>query len=311
MSTTAVAPTIVVDVAADNALAARLVHPRADVIKALRIAIEKGLEIRSTRIRYQEDLDEARLLKLKWTAASIDLLTALFDGTAVADYCNDWVGKIFPEYAEFGNFVEQFYEEMEHRLGKLRTVLHRVEQGAEPATLVPAPTPSAVQAPAAQPAPQAVPQPAAVAKSVTLSAAVSPNTAGVVTHDAEPIGRVALLGTIPADPAHGAAIELLKRLNIAVSAAENPLVGGTDAAVFIVPSQPSDPAAVRVALFQLGCAVGRLGTSRVCVLQPAGAPQFEEAGVEHVLVDAAGGWQLHLARHLKQAGVAVDMNKLC
>ena len=134
MSTAAIAPAIVIDVAADNALAARLIHPRAEVTKALAIALEKGLEVRAFRIRYQEDLDEARLAKLKWTQATIDLLTALFDNTAVADYCNDWVGKIFPEYAELGNFVEQFYEEMEHRLGKLRTVLHRVEQGVDPAT---------------------------------------------------------------------------------------------------------------------------------------------------------------------------------
>ncbi len=294
MSTTAVAPAIVVDVAADNALAARLIHPRAEVIKALRIALEKGLEIRAFRILYQEDLDEARLAKLKWTQGTIDLLTALFDNTAVADYCNDWVGKIFPEYAALGNFVEQFYEEMEHRVGKLRTVLHRVEQGFEPPTTAavePGPTP---------------------ASSVTLAASVAPDHAGVVTHDAPPVAQVALLGAIADDAAHAAAVELLSRLNIAVQATETSLTAGvTDGAVFVVPSQPCDPAATRVALFQLGCAVGRLGTGRVCVLQPAGAPQFEEAGVEHVLIDAAGGWQLQLARHLKQAGIAVDMNKLC
>jgi hypothetical protein len=308
MSTTAVAPSIILDVVADNALAARLIHPRAEVIRALRVAIEKGLEIRSCRIRYQEDLDEARLAKLKWTQASIDLLTALFDNTAVADYCNDWVGKIFPEYAEFGNFVEQFYEEMEHRLGKLRTVLHRVEQGAEPS---PAPAASATSTSAT-----GTPASSTTATSTldaTLNATIAPNSAGVVTHDAEPIAQVALLGAIPADPAHGAAVMLLKRLNIgARPAAEDPLlIGATDGAVFIVSSQPSDPAAARAALFQIGYAVGRLGVHRVYVLQPAGAPQYPEAGVEHVLIDAAGGWQLQLARHFKQGGIAVDLNKLC
>jgi hypothetical protein len=33
----------------------------------------------------------------------------LFDSSAVADESNDWVGKIYPEYAEFGNRREQFY----------------------------------------------------------------------------------------------------------------------------------------------------------------------------------------------------------
>lgn len=294
MSTTALALAIVVDVAADNALAARLIHPRAEVIKVLRIALEKRLEIRAFRIRYQEDLDEARLAKLKWTQATIDLLTALFDNAAVADYCNDWVGKIFPEYAALGNFIEQFYEEMEHRLGKLRMVLHRVEQGFDPAA-----------AAAVEPA-------LSTATSATLAASVAPNSDGVVIDDAPPVAQVALLGASPAHPAHAAAVELLNRLNIAVQPAEKSLTSGaTDGAVFIVPAQPSDPAATRVALFQIGCAVGQLGVSRVCVLQPAGTPRFEEAGVEHVRIDAAGGWQLQLARHLKQAGIAVDMNKLC
>ncbi|MGB7157434.1 MAG: hypothetical protein WBD40_05175, partial [Tepidisphaeraceae bacterium] len=140
MSTATLASSIVVDVAADNALAARLIHPRADVVRALALAITKGDELRATRIRYQEDLDEARAKKLQWTQASIDLLSALFDNTSVADYCNDWVGKIFPEYAELGNFVEQFHEEMEHRVGKLRSVLARVEQ-------VPDTTPPVIAAP--------------------------------------------------------------------------------------------------------------------------------------------------------------------
>src|SRR5687768_12872847 len=128
---------ITVDVAADNALSTRLNHPRAEVAAALRVAIEKGGEIRDRRIRYQEDLDEARIAKLKWTAAALDLLNALFDNSSVADYCNDWVGKIFPEYAELGNFVEQFYEEMEYRLAKLRHVLERVERMGDPAPLAP------------------------------------------------------------------------------------------------------------------------------------------------------------------------------
>src|SRR5688572_5396243 len=332
---------IVVDVAADNALATRLNHPRAEVAAALRVAIEKGGEIRDRRIRYQEDLDEARIAKLKWTAAALDLLNALFDNSSVADYCNDWVGKIFPEYAELGNFVEQFYEEMEYRLAKLRVVLERVEQVVEPMP-APAIAPEAaapaepVQAPAvaAPVVPVAPVAPVAPAARVAPAAAVKPSIAApapapavraarpaaapavkaVVTHAMEPVSVpcVLLLGAPATDPAHAAAAELLKRLSVHAKPAQDPLAASaTDAAVFIVPSESSDPAASRLALFQIGCAVGRLGTNRVCVLLAPGAAPCPETGLAHVAIDPTGGWQLQLARQLKQAGMDVDMNKLC
>jgi hypothetical protein len=295
----AIAATIAADVAADNVLAARLRHPRADVASALRVALEKGAAIQSRRIRYQEDLDEARSLKLKWTQALTDLLNALFDGSAVADYCNDWVGRIFPEYAELGNFVEQFYEEMDYRLAKLRLVLKRVEQvaGVEPTST------------SAGTAAQANEAPAVVIG--TAPAAAAP----VVTHPKAPVRvpGVVLFGAVD-HPTHSATAELLKRLHVTVKPHLDAPAAGTptEAAVFVVTSQPSDPSAARVALFELGCAVGRLGAKRVCVLHPIDVPApFADTPVTHIPADAGGGWHLTLLRHLKQAGMDVDLNKLC
>lgn len=312
-TTTAALPLVVVQFPADNALPARLIHPCADVASGLRVAVEKGAEIRARRIRYQEDLDEARLAKLKWTQAMTDLLIALFDNTSVADYCNDWVGKIFPEYAEFGNFVEQFYEEMEYRLAKLRSVLERVEQMDG----------SAVH-PILTEAPYDAPNPGQARSAATSSAAapvapvtpVAPRIAAVESMrpavQTVPKSHVTVFGAPAADAAYVAVAALLERLNVGAHPATDPLAAGaTDAAVFVVPSQPTDGAATRVAAFQLGCAVGRMGASRVCVLHPAGAPLCPESAVAHIPADAGGGWQLQLARHLKQAGLNVDLNKLC
>ncbi|HEV2295028.1 MAG TPA: hypothetical protein VGR35_14330 [Tepidisphaeraceae bacterium] len=333
-------PAIIVQVAADNALAARLIHARAEVAAALRVAIEKGADIRARRIRYQEDLDEARLVKLKWTQAITDLLTALFDGTAVADYCNDWVGKIFPEYAEFGNFVEQFYEEMEYRLAKLRSVLGRVEQ-ADDAPALPMTVPPPPAAPAApriaafetmqppvhpavvQPAvtaqPPVVVQPAATVQSsvtaqsgMTIQPAMQPEATRPVPVRPVPMSHVMLFGAAASDPAHAAVSALLDQLDIGAHPTPDPLTAGpTDAAVFIVPSRMSDTATSRLALFQLGCAVGRLGASRVFVLHAAGSPPCPESQVVHIPADPNGAWQLQLARQLKQAGLNLDLNKLC
>src|SRR5438093_858967 len=127
MSTTATQP------ATDRPTTAKLIAPRPEAVKFLRAALDKGGEIKGLRIRNGEDLDKGRGRKLEWVAEVTELLNKLFDNPSVADYVNDWVGKVFPEYAEFGNFVDQFYEEMDYRLGKMRTVLKRVELAGETA----------------------------------------------------------------------------------------------------------------------------------------------------------------------------------
>lgn len=64
------------------------------------------------------------------------------------------------------------------------------------------------------------------------------------------------------------------------------------------------------ALFDLGCCVGKLGAQRVIVLHRAGQPHTDRFGLSHIVVDDYDGWRLQLARHLKRAGVEVDLNRL-
>jgi hypothetical protein len=166
----------------EKSTAARLIGPKQDAIRHLQLALNRGQEIKNFRIRNGEELDKGRGLKLEWIQDNTDLLHRLFDNPSVADFCNDWVGKIFPEYAEFGNFVEQFYDELDYRLNRLRAVLERIEalpdpgplQSADPnaptmvseaqdATAPPAPAVNQTVSPTASdsaPAPASAPEPA-------------------------------------------------------------------------------------------------------------------------------------------------------
>src|SRR5438874_1269793 len=118
----------------ERPVTAKLVAPHADALRYLKVALDKGTEIKALRIRNGDELDDARGHKLEWVQNVTDTLNQLFDNVSVADYVNDWVGKVFPEYAEFGNFVDQFYEEMDYRLNKLRMVHKRVESAGEGAS---------------------------------------------------------------------------------------------------------------------------------------------------------------------------------
>jgi predicted nucleotide-binding protein len=109
---------------------------------------------------------------------------------------------------------------------------------------------------------------------------------------ATPQGNKSLVGTLEQGPGASFAVILL-----------NP----EDAAAL------ATPGACRPAItFQLGYFVGRLGLPRVCVLCEGGSDVFhDEHGILCLPLDPANGWHLQLARHLKRAGIEVDLNKLC
>src|SRR6476469_1989245 len=109
----------------------RLMVPKAVASQHIRAHIQRGIAIRRQRIRYIEDLEDVRALKGEWVNSYTETLQQLFSHTDIADECNDWIGKVYPEYSDVALFVEAFYEEMDYRIQKLRTVLKRLEDMGE------------------------------------------------------------------------------------------------------------------------------------------------------------------------------------
>jgi hypothetical protein len=316
-----------------TATAARLIVPRADAIALLGAHLQKGLALRNLRIKHPEDLDRARSMKLEWTAVATDLLNRLFDNPSVADFCNDWVGKIFPEYAEFGNFVEQFYEEMQQRTTRLQSVFDQLNAIAErspmPSSTAPEPMHAPVPAAAPHVAPLVVPQPAprGGAPVAPVAPAAAPNGSVTFAKSAPTAARhvKAVLATdghpTPYADAVAKFLEQLGVLVVKVSATTSlvdALTKEADAAfvalLFDAGAGQGDapPRDDRGLLFELGYCAGRVGAQRVCVLHPAGRAPIEGVGpIEHLGLDSTGGWQLQLARLMKRCGIDVDLNKLC
>lgn len=128
----------------------RLMVPKAVASQHIRAHIQRGIAIRRQRIRYIEDLEDVRALKTEWVQSYTETCKQLFSTPDVADECNDWVGKVYPEFADVSLFVEQFYEEMDYRTDKLRNVLSRLEDMGEyiPRTITASP-PGTTSSPAA------------------------------------------------------------------------------------------------------------------------------------------------------------------
>jgi hypothetical protein len=306
--------------------AAKRVIPRDRAIQQIRAQLEKGLEIKRTKIRYVQDLERAREAKGEWTTTVMTLLKGMFSSGAVADECQNWVGKVLPEYADLNLFIEHFYDEMDQRLRRLHHVLRRVQDLPEDKPIT-APTTNTAAAvatrtaapPAAAPANQdffdapartsaSAPPPATAHRGAPATTpSMRPKTGAFVVYEDDPRAQAAVrefctkLGFEVAEikgggPDSGARNTIVEQLDQHPNLDFGLILSRAEA-----PPKP----------FELGYCVGRLGLKRVFVLSASDDKlTADEHGLLHIPLDPADGWQLHLARQLKRAGLEIDLNRV-
>jgi hypothetical protein len=354
-ATTMCVPTIATEASPAGAAPAapvRLTVSKQTALRHLKARMQTGVAIRRRSVRYMEDLEEARAAKAVWVGIVGEMLRQMFHGDAgdaTAERFNDWVGRVFPDYAEMELFVGQFYEEMDHRLARLRDVVRQVMEMTDlvPISRTPAPVPSAdsagstkveiipatsapgAAAPAAggnAPMAKAPATPPAPARPVILDDIPEPETPdvkpapgglllvhdGAASHSAE---VRTFLQTLGID------VRVIQANSQDAKAATVALEQHRDAASFAAvllgaeeAAQLRAPAGPCSVTFQLGYLAGRLGASRICILSPGASPDGgapDAFGVRALVLDGAHGWHLQLARHLKKGGIEVDLNKLC
>jgi hypothetical protein len=63
-------------------------------------------------------------------------------------------------------------------------------------------------------------------------------------------------------------------------------------------------------IFEFGYFLGKLGRGRVCALYKEGVEiPSDYSGIVYIPMDSRGGWQLLVAKEIKQAGMEIDLNK--
>jgi predicted nucleotide-binding protein len=302
--------------ASANAAAAKLIVPKNEALRMIKAQLERGLEIKRTKLRYVPDLERAREVKGEWTTTTMTMLKAIFNNGSVADDCQAWHGKVLPEYADLNLFIEHFYDEMDQRLRKLHAVWKRVHDlpdetpkiatalavsAANAAAATAAPSPDFFDSPTAAPAATSR---AAAAASGSASNSLRPKVVAVVVYEHDPRAQTAVrefcskLGFQvheiqgDTDPGAGLAEKLDQHAHL-------------DFGLILSRGQTSPKP------FELGYCVGRLGLKRVFVLSATDDKlSVDEHGLLHIPLDPADGWQLHLARQLKRAGLEVDLNRV-
>lgn len=126
----------------------------------------------------------------------------------------------------------------------------------------------------------------------------------------------------PKDPSSEAVLTFIQQLSLPVSEADhtNGLIDTLETrndTVFVVVMNAAgqvDAGGASLSessMFKLGYCAGKLGLKRMCMMHgPSHASLGETHGISHLVVDGNGGWQLHLARQMKRAGMDIDLNRL-
>lgn len=322
----------------------RLTVSYADAARDLQAQVKIGQAIRDQRVKDQRDLDEARQEKQEWVQRTSDVLSRLFNSSAVADQFNDWVATILPEYAELEMFVELFDDEMRHRLARLAAILKNIREVPEPGTIggqtMSNPNEPIVTATASAPSSAATveaapPMPARSRKSSIFAqseqtAAAKPGqpapAPSIIEKSAPPANTRAraclLIVRAAEEQARESISQFMQKLAVKVVALDRTAAGGKSLMDEIAASQTAADFILLLtgasdhqnldadSLFELGCCVGRFGPGRIIVLHRGGDAQVDRFGLSHVVIDQSDGWQLQLARHLRKNGVEVDLNKL-
>jgi hypothetical protein len=195
----------------DNLKPLRLLVNPAEAIEMLTKQMERGRDIRTRRIRSRQELDSARSEKNAWNRSLTETFRALFSYATPAEQHLNWSPPILPEYAGLELFVEQFYEEMDQRLQRLKQIGKMVQAMPGPAPLQPPAGPAvAVQTSATAPAQATAPR-----TSQPPAPAARPN--GKMTTPTPQPERILLLDIAGQSPEANAAIaDFLEKLGIGV-----------------------------------------------------------------------------------------------
>jgi predicted nucleotide-binding protein len=270
----------------------KLIVPHAEAAEKLAARIQKGKELRDRPIAAPDLLEQSRNEFYRWTAYNYELLLQIFNTSSVAvEYRGPSIGRPSSDY--FDQELAWYRDDVDYRVQSLESIAERLE-------LFPLAT--------------------GVTQRPTTQASSRETRKVFIVHGHDHSSREAVA-------------RFVDRLDLeAVILHEQPNAGRTiiekfefhsDVGFAVVLLTPDDLGATRSnsdslkgrarqnVIFELGFFFGRLGRDRVCALYTEGVELPSDIqGLVYILLDANGGWQLQLAKELRQAGMAVDLNRV-
>ena len=305
--------------------AVRLKHAKDFCLRQTQALFLEGRQINALYICTHEELRTAEQRKLHWTAAAHDLFEQLFQETSVTDFFDEITINVLRDSEPIETLSEQFHNEMNQRLERVRVVRHAIEEAAD--TVSPVPDSSEIDLQPDEPEAAPVKPPK---ESPVLRVAEGRQDQSKPSKHRSTLNTTKILLVLCSrnGTAKQALCRFASQMNLSFELIDsNPdqphslvdqLYHHRDAKFAVIywgePSDKELPGSAhpeRYAGFALGFALGRLGRGRVFILgstTAAPVPGFNRVLVSQL--DSGGGWQIQLARRMKAAGVDIDLNLL-
>ena len=287
----------------------KLLVSREEAYQKIQAQIEKGQQLHARQIDSYDGLEEARTESKKWSKYNQVLLARLFDNTSIMEneYINFFESRPEPRltrlsaYApSFEDYLRNYRKGMVSSINSLEGICDRLELYDEPSEMLQRTSGNKEVSDSSQStfgdevfivhghndeAKEAV---ARFVENLDIEA--------TILHEQANRGQ-----TIPekfeehADDA-GFAIILLTLDDVGASKNEQDNL---------------KPRARQNVVLELGYFWRGLGRERMCVLYKEGVELPSDIhGILYVPMDSSNGWQLQLAKEMKQAGLPVDLNRL-
>lgn len=290
----------------------------------------EGRQINALYICTHDELRTAEKRKLDWHTSIHDLFEQLFDGSAVIDFFDEISINVLRDSEPIETLSEQFHNELNQRLERLRIIRRAIEDAADVADSAGESAAVDQQIEAAAQEMELEPEPAIEEKSPILRVADSIQTDEAPKRSRPVLDTTKIILVLCSrnGTARQALCRFASQMNLSFEIVDyNPdqphglvdqLYHHRDAKFAVVywgePTGKELPGSAhpeRYAGFALGFALGRLGRGRVFILGSTTTPPVP--GFTRILVsqlDSSGGWQIQLARRMKAAGVNIDLNLL-
>ena len=282
---------------------------REEAHQQIEAQIEKGQQLHAQQINSDDELTEARRESRKWSDYNKTLLLKLFDNTSIAedDYTDFNEPRPIllassgstPLSDELGDDLRWYQNAMNRSINSLESIHERLEL-YEPSDALQRTSDNAGISDTSQ---------STFGNEVFIVHGHDDEAKVTVARFVENLGIEATI--------------LHEQANRGQTIPEKFEEHAGDAGFAIILLTPDDvgasqdeannlkPRARQNVVLELGYFWGRLGRERVCVLYKEGVELPSDIhGILYVPMDSSNGWQLQLAKEMKQAGLPVDLNRL-
>jgi predicted nucleotide-binding protein len=264
---------------------------RSEAAARIKTQIDEGETLLAANPVSKPELDDLKEKRRIWSDYNRGLLIQLFTSVAVADEYSANVGGIFSTDPSFPTLVKEYKDGVQRRLTGLRSIFRRLELFSAPDGETPS---QQRQAPDRGNGVFLVHGQNNEAKQEVARFLERLNVGVTVLHEQADMGRT-IIEKFEDHASVGYAIVLLTADD----------VGGRR-------TTPNDlkPRARQNVILEMGYFLGALRRTHVCALLEDGVEVPSDlSGVLYVPLDSAGAWKLRLAKEMKAAGIAVDLNQ--